>query len=165
MTVEMGLGVFILFIALFMLVAVIAACVSYRIAIIEEQKRERNTPRELCELTMEQVQKMVEDQLFWELAEKIASGKADESCTNFTNMVELLVPCESPRDCPCDETRADCCNGLIGEDGKLYCKKYFNLNKNCDVDENGNYIDPRKLLTDAEIKQMSQIVEKLKGEN
>lgn len=111
-------------------------------------------------ISIEEVTKLVEDAMFWDLVAKIASDKkatCDGETLNDTGYVTILQPCEN-NNCPCHESREDCCNTGVEIDGKRYCKILVDINKLCGLPSVKEKPDVSKLLTDEECKLLAKSI-------
>jgi hypothetical protein len=111
-------------------------------------------------ISIEEVTKLVEDAMFWDLVAKIASDKkatCDGETFNDTGYVTILQPCEN-NNCPCHESREDCCNTGVEIDGKRYCKILVDINKLCGLPSVKEKPDVSKLLTDEECKLLAKSI-------
>lgn len=111
-------------------------------------------------ISIEEVTKLVEDAMFWELVAKVAENKnatCDNENTNDTGYVTILQPCEN-NECPCHESREDCCNTGVEIDGKRYCKTLVDINKLCGLPSVKEKPDVSKILTDEECKLLAKSI-------
>lgn len=112
------------------------------------------------EISYEEVVKLVEDTMFWDLVAKVASDKkatCDGENLNDTGYVTILQPCEN-NNCPCHESREDCCNTGVEIDGKRYCKILVDINKLCGLSSVKEKPDVSKLLTEEECKLLAKSI-------
>lgn len=113
-------------------------------------------------ISLEEVSKLVEDAMFWELVAKVAEGKMatkDVEVLNDTGYISILQPCEY-HNCSCHESREDCCTTGVEIDGKQYCKVLVDINKLCGLPSVKERPDVTKMLTDEECKILAnKIVE------
>lgn len=105
-------------------------------------------------ISEEEVIKLVEDAMFWDLVVKVATDK--ESITkdeplNDTGYVAILEPCKYS-ECSCFESREDCCRTGVEIDGNRYCKILIDINKLCGLPSVKEKPDVSKMLTDEEGK-------------
>lgn len=111
-------------------------------------------------ISMEEVAKLVEDAMFWDLVAKVATDKK-ATCENETltdiGYVTILQPCEN-NECPCHESREDCCNTGVEIDGKRYCKTLVDINKLCGLPSVKEKPDVSKILTDEECKLLAKSI-------
>lgn len=111
-------------------------------------------------ISIEEVAKLVEDAMFWDLVAKVATDKKatldDETLTD-TGYVTILQPCEN-NDCPCFDSREDCCTTGVDIDGKRYCKTLVDINKLCGLPSVKEKPDVSKLLTDEECKLLAKSI-------
>ena len=111
-------------------------------------------------ISIEEVAKLVEDATFWDLVAKVATDKKvtfdDETLTD-TGYVTILQPCEN-NDCPCFDSREDCCTTGVEIDGKRYCKTLVDINKLCGLPSVKEKPDVSKLLTDEECKLLAKSI-------
>lgn len=111
-------------------------------------------------ISIEEVTKLVEDAMFWDLVAKIATDKkatCDNENLNDIGYVTILQPCEN-NNCPCHESREDCCNTGVEIDGKRYCKILVDINKLCGLPSVKEKPDVSKLLTDEECKLLAKSI-------
>ena len=111
-------------------------------------------------ISIEEVTKLVENAMFWDLVTKIASDKkatCDGENLNDTGYVTILQSCEN-NSCPCHESREDCCNTDVEIDGKRYCKILVDINKLCGLPSVKEKPDVSKLLTDEECKLLAKSI-------
>lgn len=111
-------------------------------------------------ISIEEVTKLVEDAMFWDLVAKIASDKkatCDAVPLNDEGYVTILQPCDN-NDCPCHESREDCCSTGVEIDGKRYCKILVDINKLCGIPSVKEKPDVSKLLTDEECKLLAKSI-------
>ena len=105
-------------------------------------------------ISEEEVIKLVEDAMFWDLVVKVATEKKstikDEPLNN-TGYVAVLEPCKYS-ECPCFESREDCCNVCVEIDGNRYCKTLIDINKLCGLPSVKEKPDVSKMLTEEESK-------------
>lgn len=112
------------------------------------------------EISYEEVVKLIEDAMFWDLVAKAASNKnatCDGENLNDTGYVTILQPCEY-HNCPCHESREDCCNTGVEIDGKRYCKTLVDINKLCGLPSVKEKPDVSKILTDEECKLLAKSI-------
>lgn len=111
-------------------------------------------------ISIEEVTKLVEDAMFWDLVAKVAENKK-ATCENETltdtGYVTILQPCEN-NECPCHESREDCCNTGVEIDGKRYCKTLIDINKLCGLPSVKEKPDVSKILTDEECKLLAKSI-------
>lgn len=105
-------------------------------------------------ISIEEATKLVEDAMFWDLVVKVATEK--ESITkdeplNDTGYVAVLEPCKCS-ECPCFESREDCCHTGVEIEGSRYCKTLIDINKLCGLPSVKEKPDVSKMLTDEECK-------------
>lgn len=111
-------------------------------------------------ISIEEVTKLVEDAMFWDLVAKIATDKkatCDNENLNDIGYVTILQPCEN-NECPCHESREDCCNTGVEIDGKRYCKTLIDINKLCGLPSVKEKPDVSKILTDEECKLLAKSI-------
>ena len=104
-------------------------------------------------ISEEEVIKLVEDSMFWDLVVKVVTDKkavCDEPL-NDTGYVVVLQPCKY-NECPCFESREDCCNIGVDIDGNRYCKTLIDINKLCGLPSVKEKPDVSKMLTEEECK-------------
>jgi hypothetical protein len=114
------------------------------------------------EISIEEVEKLIEDDEFWNTVKKVVEGKhiSDESIED-TGYVVILKPCEG-YDCPCNDSREDCCLTGVEIEGKKYCKCCVDINKLCGLPGTKKKPDVSKILTDEECKILAEkIVENM----
>lgn len=102
----------------------------------------------------EEVIKLVEDAMFWDLVVKVATEKKStikDEPLNDTGYVAVLEPCKCS-ECPCFESSEDCCNIGVEIDGNRYCKTLIDINKLCGLPSVKEKPDVSKMLTDEECK-------------
>ena len=104
-------------------------------------------------ISEEEVIKLVEDAMFWDLVVKVATDKKSvcDEPLNDTGYVVVLQPCKY-NECPCFESREDCCNTGVEIDGNRYCKTLIDINKLCGLPSVKEKPDVSKMLTDEECK-------------
>ena len=104
-------------------------------------------------ISEEEVIKLVEDAMFWDLVVKVATDKKSicDEPLNDTGYVVVLQPCKY-NECPCFESREDCCNIGVDIDGNRYCKTLIDINKLCGLPSVKEKPDVSKMLTDEECK-------------
>ena len=104
-------------------------------------------------ISEEEVIKLVEDAMFWDLVVKVATDKKSvcDEPLNDTGYVVVLQPCKY-NECPCFESREDCCNIGVYIDGNRYCKTLIDINKLCGLPSVKEKPDVSKMLTDEECK-------------
>lgn len=104
-------------------------------------------------ISEEEVIKLVEDAMFWDLVVKVATDKKSvcDEPLNDTGYVVALQPCKY-NECPCFESREDCCNIGVDIDGNRYCKTLIDINKLCGLPSVKEKPDVSKMLTDEECK-------------
>ena len=111
-------------------------------------------------ISYEEVVKLIEDSMFWDLVAKAATNKmatCDGETLNDTGNVTILQPCEN-NECPCHESREDCCNTGVEIDGKRYCKILVDINKLCGLPSVKEKPDVSKILTDEECKLLAKSI-------
>lgn len=111
-------------------------------------------------ISIEEVTKLVEDAMFWDLVAKVAENKkatCDNENLNDIGYVTILQPCEN-NECPCHESREDCCNTGVEIDGKRYCKVLVDINKLCGLPSVKEKPDVSKILTDEECKLLAKSI-------
>lgn len=104
-------------------------------------------------ISEEEVIKLVEDAMFWDLVVKVATDKksvCDESL-NDTGYVAVLEPCKYS-ECSCFESREDCCRTGVEIDGNRYCKILIDINKLCGLPSVKEKPDVSKMITEEEGK-------------
>ena len=104
-------------------------------------------------ISEEEVIKLVEDAMFWDLVVKVATDKKSvcDEPLNDTGYVVVLQPCKY-NECPCFESREDCCNIGVDIDGNRYCKTLIDINKLCGLPSVKEKPDVSKMLTEEEGK-------------
>ena len=104
-------------------------------------------------ISEEEVIKLVEDAMFWDLVVKVATDKKSvcDEPLNDTRYVVVLQPCKY-NECPCFESREDCCNIGVDIDGNRYCKTLIDINKLCGLPSVKEKPDVSKMLTEEEGK-------------
>ena len=104
-------------------------------------------------ISEEEVIKLVEDAMFWDLVVKVATDKRSvcDEPLNDTGYVVVLQPCKY-NECPCFESREDCCNIGVDIDGNRYCKTLIDINKLCGLPSVKEKPDVSKMLTEEECK-------------
>lgn len=105
-------------------------------------------------ISEEEVIKLVEDAMFWDLVVKVATDKEStlkDETLNDTGYVVVLQPCKY-NECPCFESREDCCRTGVEIDGNRYCKTLIDINKLCGLPSVKEKPDVSKMLTDEECK-------------
>lgn len=68
-----------------------------------------------------------------------------------------MQPCEN-NNCPCFDSREDCCTTGVDIDGKRYCKTLVDINKLCGLPSVKEKPDVSKLLTDEECKLLAKSI-------
>jgi hypothetical protein len=114
------------------------------------------------EISIEEVEKLIEDAEFWNTVKKVVEGKhiSDEPIED-TGYVVILKPCEG-YNCPCNDNREDCCSTGVEIEGKKYCKCCVDINKLCGLPNTKKKPDVSKMLTDEECKILAEkIVENM----
>ena len=115
------------------------------------------------EISIEEVEKLIEDAEFWNTVKKVVEGKhiSDEPIEDIGYVV-ILKPCEG-YDCPCNDNREDCCTAGVEIEGKKYCKCCVDINKLCGLPSTKKKPDVSKILTDEACKILAKkIVENMK---
>ena len=104
-------------------------------------------------ISEEEVIKLVEDAMFWDLVVKVATDKESvcDEPLNDTGYVVVLQPCKYS-ECPCFESREDCCHTGVEIDGNRYCKTLIDINKLCGLPSVKEKPDVSKMLTEEEGK-------------
>lgn len=104
-------------------------------------------------ISEEEVIKLVEDAMFWDLVVKVATDKKSvcDEPLNDTGYVAVLEPCKYS-ECSCFESREDCCRTGVEIDGNRYCKILIDINKLCGLPSVKEKPDVSKMLTDEEGK-------------
>ena len=105
-------------------------------------------------ISEEEVIKLVEDAMFWDLVVKVATDKEStlkDETLNDTGHVVVLQPCKY-NECPCFESREDCCHTGVEIEGSRYCKTLIDINKLCGLPSVKEKPDVSKMLTDEECK-------------
>lgn len=105
-------------------------------------------------ISVEEVAKLVEDAMFWDLVVKVATEKKStikDEPLNDTGYVAVLEPCKYS-ECPCFESREDCCNVGVEIDGNRYCKTLIDINKLCGLPSVKEKPDVSEMLTEEESK-------------
>lgn len=105
-------------------------------------------------ISEEEVIKLVEDAMFWDLVVKVATDKEStlkDETLNDTGYVVVLQPCKY-NECPCFESREDCCHTGVEIEGSRYCKTLIDINKLCGLPSVKEKPDVSKMLTDEECK-------------
>lgn len=102
-------------------------------------------------ISEEEVIKLVEDAMFWDLVVKVATDKKSvcDEPLNDTGYVAVLEPCKYS-ECSCFESREDCCRTSVEIDGNRYCKILIDINKLCGFPSVKEKPDVSKMLTDEE---------------
>ena len=104
-------------------------------------------------ISEEEVIKLVEDAMFWDLVVKVVTDKnaiCDEPL-NDTGYVAVSETCKCS-ECPCFESREDCCNVGVEIDGNRYCKALIDINKLCGLPSVKEKPDVSEMLTEEESK-------------
>lgn len=105
-------------------------------------------------ISEEEVIKLVEDAMFWDIVVKVATEKKStikDEPLNDTGYVAVLEPCKCS-ECPCFESREDCCHTGVEIEGSRYCKTLIDINKLCGLPSVKEKPDVSKMLTDEECK-------------
>ena len=104
-------------------------------------------------ISEEEVIKLVEDAMFWDLVVKVVTDKKAVCYEplNDTRYVVILQPCKY-NECPCFEGREDCCNVGVDIDGNRYCKTLIDINKLCGLPSVKEKPDVSEMLTEEEGK-------------
>ena len=105
-------------------------------------------------ISEEEVIKLVEDAMFWDLVVKVATDKEStlkDETLNDTGYVVVLQPCKY-NECPCFESREDCCHTGVEIDDNRYCKTLIDINKLCGLPSVKEKPDVSKMLTEEESK-------------
>ena len=105
-------------------------------------------------ISEEEVIKLVEDAMFWDLVVKVATDKEStlkDETLNDTGYVVVLQPCKY-NECPCFESREDCCHTGVEIEGSRYCKTLIDINKLCGLPSVKEKPDVSKMLTEEECK-------------
>lgn len=104
-------------------------------------------------ISEEEVIKLVEDAMFWDLVVKVATDKKSvcDEPLNDTGYVAVLEPCKYS-ECSCFESREDCCSTGVEIDGNRYCKILIDINKLCGLPSVKEKPDVSKMLTEEESK-------------
>ena len=105
-------------------------------------------------ISEEEVIKLVEDAMFWDLVVKVATEKKStikDEPLNDTGYVAVLEPCKYS-ECPCFESREDCCTASVEIDGNRYCKILIDINKLCGLPSVKEKPDVSEMLTEEESK-------------
>ena len=104
-------------------------------------------------ISEEEVIKLVEDAMFWDLVVKVATDKKSvcDEPLNDTGYVAVLEPCKYS-ECSCFESREDCCRTGVEIDGNRYCKILIDINKLCGLPSVKEKPDVSKMLTEEEGK-------------
>ena len=105
-------------------------------------------------ISEEEVIKLVEDAMFWDLVVKVATDKEStlkDETINDTGYAVVLQPCKYS-ECPCFESREDCCHTGVEIDGNRYCKTLIDINKLCGLPSVKEKPDVSKMLTEEECK-------------
>lgn len=104
-------------------------------------------------ISNEEVIKLVEDAMFWDLVVKVATDKKSvcDEPLNDTGYVAVLEPCKYS-ECSCFESREDCCRTGVEIDGNRYCKILIDINKLCGLPSVKEKPDVSKMLTEEEGK-------------
>lgn len=110
-------------------------------------------------ITLESVEKIVEEANFWKDVEKVVKGeKGDVECKD-TGYVYVLMPCEH-HNCACSESREDCCYTKVDIGDKRYCRVLVNINRLCGLPDVKDKPDASLILTEEEAKVLGdKIVE------
>ena len=102
-------------------------------------------------ISLESVEKIVEEANFWKDIEKVAKGeKGDVECKD-TGYVYVLMPCEY-HNCACSESREDCCYTKVDIGDKRYCRVLVNINRLCGLPDGKDKPDANLILTEEEAK-------------
>ena len=105
-------------------------------------------------ISEEEVIKLVEDAMFWDSVVKVATEKKstfkDETLCD-TGYIVVLEPCKYS-ECPCFESREDCCTTGVEIDGNRYCKTLIDINKLCGLPSVKEKPDVSEMLTEEESK-------------
>lgn len=104
-------------------------------------------------ISEEEVIKLVEDAMFWDLVVKVATDKKSvcDEPLNDTGYVAVLEPCKYS-ECSCFESREDCCRTGVEIDGNRYCKILIDINKLCGLPSVKEKPDVSEMLTEEESK-------------
>ena len=105
-------------------------------------------------ISEEEVIKLVEDAMFWDLVAKVATDKEStlkDETLNDTGYVVALQP-SNCSECPCFESREYCCFTGVEIEGSRYCKTLIDINKLCGLPSVKEKPDVSKMLTDEECK-------------
>lgn len=104
-------------------------------------------------ISEEEVIKLVEDAMFWDLVVKVVTDKKSvcDEPLNDTGYVAILQPCKY-NECSCFESREDCCNVGVEIDGNRYCKTLIDINKLCGLPSVKEKPDVSEMLTEEESK-------------
>lgn len=105
-------------------------------------------------ISVEEVAKLVEDAMFWDSVVKVATEKKstfkDETLCD-TGYIAVLEPCKCS-ECPCFESREDCCTTGVEIEGNRYCKILIDINKLCGLPSVKEKPDVSEMLTEEESK-------------
>jgi len=107
---------------------------------------------EIPELSIDDVQKMLEDQEFIQMIADCLDGKSKAEPLSESTKFMVLKPCEA-HNCPLHVTREDACQSSWEEGGQLYCKRIYDFNtmEEVGIDRSGNVVK----LTEEECKQFA----------
>lgn len=103
-------------------------------------------------ISEEEVIKLVEDAMFSDIIEgRVFRKYCNDEPLNDTGYVAVLEPCKCS-ECPCFESREDCCHTGVEIEGSRYCKTLIDINKLCGLPSVKEKPDVSKMLTDEECK-------------
>lgn len=125
-----------------------AVCLGVILSVVFYLFKNRNPSKEI---SMESVEKIIEEASFWSDVEKVSKGeKSDDECKDI-GYAYVLVPCKY-YECSCSESREDCCYSNVDIGDKRYCKVLINLNRLCGLPENEEIPNANIILTEEEAK-------------
>lgn len=102
-------------------------------------------------ISLESVEKIVEEANFWKDIEKVVKGEKGDVERKDTGYVYVLMPCEH-HNCACSESREDCCYTKVDIGDKRYCRVLVNINRLCGLPDGKDKPDANLILTEEEAK-------------
>lgn len=138
------------------IIALVEVCLGLALGVVIFLFKDRSRSKKI---TLESVEKIVEEANFWKDVEKVVKGeKGDVECKDI-GYVYVLMPCEH-HNCACSESREDCCYTGVDIDDKRYCRVLVNINRLCGLPDGKDKPDASLILTEEEAKVLGdKIVE------
>ena len=137
-------------------IALAEVCIGLALGVVIYLFKTRSRSKKI---TLESVEKIVEEVNFWKDVEKVVKGERGDVECKDTGYVYVLMPCEH-HNCACSESREDCCYTKVDIGDKRYCRVLVNINQLCGLPDGKDKPDASLILTEEEAKVLGdKIVE------